>query len=154
MRKVLINMKNKNAICYRLCFILGLTTLMVGLYLLLSKNIAVQGQIIGIIFGLGSGIFGVGLSGILKSLIRNKNPKYFENLDVELGDERNVLIRTKAEAKAGKLLHWINIILCFSVTLMSAYMSIPSWIIIFIALSIVVYPLVASYYIIKINKEI
>lgn len=150
----MINMKNKNAICYRFCFILGLTVLIVGLYLLLSKNIAVRGQVIGVIFGIGSGTFGVGLSSIIRRAHNNKDPKYFEKMDIELGDERNVLIRTKAEAKAGRLLHWMNIILCFSVTLMSAYMSIPSWIIIFIALSIVIYPFVIIYYIKKIGKEI
>ena len=147
-------MKNKNVIYPIFYFVLGTVLLIFGIYLLLSKDTIVEGQIIGIIVGIGSGIFGIGLLYMLKNFINRKNPKYLEKLDIELCDERNITVKTKSEAKTGKFIHWINIVFCLGLTIMSKHVNIPYWIIIFVALSIVLYPFLMIYYIKKIGKEI
>ena len=96
-----------------------------GVYLLLTNYAIASGQILGLILGIGSGIFGLGLSGAVQKILKKHNPNYVKQLELE--DERNIMTRTKAAEATGKFINYTNMVFCLSLVITSIYAFVPYW---------------------------
>ena len=61
----------------------------------------------GAVIGVGAGLFGFGLAKWLLGRWGEKNPDLMKQNEIEVKDERNQLIRRKAQALSGEVLHWL-----------------------------------------------
>lgn len=57
--------------------------------------------------GIGAGLFGYGIAKWCVALWGAKNPDLMKINEIEEKDERNQLIRSKAQAISGEILHWL-----------------------------------------------
>ena len=62
---------------------------------------------IGPVIGVGAGLFGFGLVKWWVERWNEKNPEIVKQNEIERKDERNQLIRGKAQALSGEILHWL-----------------------------------------------
>ncbi len=62
---------------------------------------------IGAVIGVGAGLFGFGLVKWWVERWNEKNPEIVKQNEIERKDERNQLIRSKAQALSGEVLHWL-----------------------------------------------
>ena len=62
---------------------------------------------IGAVIGVGAGLFGFGLVKWWVERWNEKNPEIVKQNEIERKDERNQLIRGKAQALSGEVLHWL-----------------------------------------------
>lgn len=60
----------------------------------------------GIGIGLGSGLLGLSIAQLYMIRYERKNPEEVKRNQVEFADERSVMIRDKAKAKAGDVTSW------------------------------------------------
>lgn len=72
----------------------------------------------GLCIGIGSGLFGLSIAQLYMIRYERKNPEEVKRNEIEFKDERSVMIRDKAKAKAGDItswcilgVAWINILL-------------------------------------------
>ena len=61
----------------------------------------------GAMIGIGAGLFGQGIAKWCVGLWGAKNPDLMKLNAIEVNDERNQLIRSKAQAISGEILHWL-----------------------------------------------
>ena len=61
----------------------------------------------GAMIGIGAGLFGYGIAKWCVGLWGAKNPDLMKINEIEEKDERNQLIRSKAQAISGEVLHWL-----------------------------------------------
>lgn len=62
---------------------------------------------IGAVIGVGAGLFSFGLVKWWVERWNEKNPEIVKQNEIERKDERNQLIRGKAQALSGEILHWL-----------------------------------------------
>ncbi len=62
---------------------------------------------IGAVTGVGAGLFSFGLVKWWVERWNEKNPEIVKQNEIERKDERNQLIRSKAQALSGEILHWL-----------------------------------------------
>ena len=62
---------------------------------------------IGAVIGVGAGLFGFGLVKWWVERWNEKNPEIVKQNEIVRKDERNQLIRSKAQALSGEILHWL-----------------------------------------------
>ena len=62
---------------------------------------------IGAVIGVGAGLFSFGLVKWWVARWNEKNPEIVKQNEIERKDERNQLIRGKAQALSGEILHWL-----------------------------------------------
>lgn len=62
---------------------------------------------IGAVIGVGAGLFSFGLVKWWVERWNEKNPEIVKQNEIERKDERNQLIRSKAQALSGEVLHWL-----------------------------------------------
>ena len=62
---------------------------------------------IGAVIGVGAGLFSFGLVKWWVERWNEKNPEIVKQNEIERKDERNQLIRSKAQAPSGEILHWL-----------------------------------------------
>lgn len=62
---------------------------------------------IGAVIGVGAGLFSFGLVKWWVERWNEKNPEIVKQNEIEKKDERNQLIRSKAQALSGEVLHWL-----------------------------------------------
>ena len=62
---------------------------------------------IGAVIGVGAGLFSFGLVKWWVERWNEKNPELVKQNEIERKDERNQLIRSKAQALSGEILHWL-----------------------------------------------
>ena len=125
----------------------GIIFILLGTYLMVSNK--TSSTITGLLFGIGSGLFGVGLANIISSNTYKKNPKLYEKILIEQNDERNIFIQYKARAKASKIVIYLNSLF---VIVLSAF-SMPLWVILSEVGIIAIHSLSILYFINKYNKE-
>lgn len=72
----------------------------------------------GLCIGIGSGLFGLSIAQLYMIRFERKHPEEVKRNEIEFKDERSVMIRDKAKAKAGDItswcilgVAWINILL-------------------------------------------
>jgi len=97
-------MKKAKTRLYLVIGVLGIALALAAKFLLKDWFSDFQsGAMIGVgagLFGFGSAKWGVGLWG-------EKNPDLMKINEIEEKDERNQLIRSKAQAISGEILHWL-----------------------------------------------
>lgn len=82
--------------------LLGLALLIAGL-IMLKTVINPQGVMLALPYvcvGIGCGIFGQGMGSIIGHKAIKTHPDMEKQMEIELNDERNITIRTRAKAKA------------------------------------------------------
>lgn len=57
--------------------------------------------------GIGAGLFGFGLAKWWVERWNEKNPELMKQNEIEIQDERNQMIRNKAQAVSGEVLRWL-----------------------------------------------
>ncbi len=70
-------------------------------------------RLFGLIFALGCGLIGGGIGGFCQIKRIEKIPGKFKQMEIEYNDERNTLIRYKANAKAGDISNWFVILIAY-----------------------------------------
>ena len=114
-------MISKTKVSYTVLLV-GMVILLLGMYLT-SKD--VFGDYIGITFGIGSGLLGVGAANVFSNWIYNKNPNLKKLKDIELNDERNKFLHYKI----GSEIYKINVYLLSILAVAAAILKAPLWII-------------------------
>ena len=132
--------------------ILGLVVLAVGLYLV--KTIADPKGILltlpYVFVGIGSGLFGQGVAGVIERYVYKKHPDMQKQKEIEVNDERNREISTRAKAKAYDTMVFVFGALMFSFALMSVDVAV-------VLLMVFAYLFVVGshiYYSVKFEKEL
>lgn len=92
----------------------GVILLIVGLSasIFLDKGELIS-RLFGLIFALGCGLIGGGIGGFCQIKRIEKIPGKFKQMEIEYNDERNTLIRYKANAKAGDISNWFVILIAY-----------------------------------------
>lgn len=79
----------------------------------------------GAMIGVGAGLFGFGISKWCFGIWNEKNPELMKQNEIEANDERNQLIRMKAQALCGEILHWLLMVGAW----IGIFVNAPLWII-------------------------
>ncbi len=74
--------------------------------------------------GIGAGLFGFGLAKYWFGRWEEKDPERIKLNAIEVKDERNQLIRSKAQAVSGEILHW----LLMGGAWVSIFLDTPLWV--------------------------
>ena len=103
----------------------------------------------GILLGTGAGVFGANIAKLYFISLEKKNPDMIKENEIELQDERNVLIRQRAKAKSADITQWLIMIIAY----LEIFVNAPLWIILLTVGIFVLYNIIQIYYINKFNKE-
>ena len=103
----------------------------------------------GILLGTGAGIIGASIAKLYTINLEKKNPDMIKENEIELQDERNVLIRQRAKAKSADITQWLIMIIAY----LEIFVNAPLWIILLTVGIFVLYNIIQIYYINKFNKE-
>lgn len=111
------NHKNYVSMAIGVCFFIALSV-----YVLAAK---VNGGVIGVLLGIGISFLLTGLLNIIINKIQSRKPETIRQNYIEYKDERNVMIRYRAKAKAGDISQWFIMGIAYLLILTDA----PLWII-------------------------
>ena len=103
----------------------------------------------GILLGTGAGIIGASIAKLYTINLEKKNPDMIKENEIELQDERNVLIRQRAKAKSADITQWLIMLIAY----LEIFVNAPLWIILLTVGIFVLYNIIQIYYINKFNKE-
>ena len=103
----------------------------------------------GILLGTGAGVIGASIAKLYSINLEKKNPDMIKENEIELQDERNVLIRQRAKAKSADITQWLIMV----ITYLEIFVNAPLWIILLTVGIFVLYNIIQIYYINKFNKE-
>lgn len=92
-------MKQKK-ILYLALLLLGFCFLLAAWFLPTSDSMG------GMLTGMGSGLFALGISRLLLLRQQAKHPEQYRQNEIAANDERNVAIRRRAQALSGEVLQW------------------------------------------------
>lgn len=104
----------------------------------------------GILLGTGAGVIGASIARLYFIRLEKKNPDIIKQNEIELKDERNVLIREKAKAKSADIMQWLIMIIAY----ITIFVNAPLWMTLLAIGIFVLYIIIQIYYINKFNKEI
>lgn len=131
--------------------IAGLALLAVGLYL--AKTVSSPGDFMKafpfVCVGVGCGAFGQGMGALISSRAAQKHPEFQKQMEINLKDERNVAIVSRAKAKAYDVMVFVFGALLLAFALMGVEMTV-------ILLLVFAYLVVVGsgvYYRVKYDKE-
>ena len=103
----------------------------------------------GLLLGTGAGVFGANIAKLYSINLEKKNPDIIKENEIELKDERNILIRQRAKAKSADITQWLIMIIAY----LEIFVNAPLWIILLTVGIFVLYNIIQIYYINKFNKE-
>ena len=103
----------------------------------------------GILLGTGAGVIGASISKLYFINLEKKNPEIIKENEIELQDERNVIIRQKAKAKSADITQWLIMLVAY----LEIFVNAPLWIILLTVGIFVLYNIIQIYYINKFNQE-
>ena len=103
----------------------------------------------GILLGTGAGVLGANIAKLYSINLEKKNPDIIKENEIELKDERNVLILQKAKAKSADITQWLIMLVAYLEILVNA----PLWITLVTIGIFVLYNIIQIYYVNKFNKE-
>lgn len=103
----------------------------------------------GILLGTGAGVIGASIAKLYTINLEKKNPDMIKENEIELQDERNVLIRQRAKAKSADITQWLIMLIAY----LEIFVNAPLWIILLTVGIFVLYNIIQIYYINKFNKE-
>lgn len=132
--------------------ILGLVLLAGGL-ILVKTSTATEGILLTlpyVLVGIGCGLFGQGVAGVIERYVYKKNPDMQKQKEIEVNDERNQQISTRAKAKAYDTMVFVYGALMIAFALMNVDLSV-------VLLFVFAYLFVTGtgvYYRVKFDKEL
>ena len=103
----------------------------------------------GILLGTGAGAIGASIAKLYSINLEKKNPDMIKENEIELQDERNVLIRQRAKAKSADITQWLIMIIAY----LEIFVNAPLWITLVTIGIFVLYNSIQIYYVNKFNKE-
>ena len=103
----------------------------------------------GILLGTGAGVIGASIAKLYSINLEKKNPDIVKKNEIELKDERNILIRQRAKAKSADIIQWLIMLIAYLTILVNA----PLWITLLTVGIFVLYNIIQIYYINKFNNE-
>ena len=103
----------------------------------------------GILLGTGAGVIGASIAKLYSINLEKKNPDMIKENEIELQDERNVLIRQRAKAKSADITQWLIMVIAY----LEIFVNAPLWIILLTVGIFVLYNIIQIYYVNKFNKE-
>ena len=103
----------------------------------------------GILLGTGAGVLGANIAKLYFISLEKKNPDIIKENEIELKDERNVLILQKAKAKSADITQWLIMLVAY----LEIFVNAPLWIILVTIGIFVLYNIIQIYYVNKFNKE-
>lgn len=126
--------------------LIGTVLNFLALWLMISNR--ADGNLTGVLFGIGSGLIGVGISKIFEKAVYRKRPELYKKVTIEQNDERNIAIKNKAQAKAGTILMYLNFIL----VIVMVACKIPLWAILSLVSINLIYSFCVVFFINKFNN--
>ncbi len=136
---------NKKITLYLVLLFLGIC-LVIASFFFHGEEVKAIG---GILIGTGSGFIGLSLSFIIGKHIEHKNPELEKQARIENNDERNILIRYRAKAKAGDITQWFIMVICYITILISA----PVWVSLSVVGVFLLYNILSMYLMTKYQKK-
>ena len=103
----------------------------------------------GILLGTGAGVLGANIAKLYFINLEKKNPDIAKENEIELQDERNILILQRAKAKSADIIQWLIMLIAY----LEIFVNAPLWIILLTVGIFVLYNIIQIYYINKFNKE-
>ena len=103
----------------------------------------------GILLGTGAGAIGASIAKLYSINLEKKNPDMIKENEIELQDERNILIRQKAKAKSADIIQWLMMIIAY----FAIFVNAPLWVILSTISIFILYNVIQIYYVNKFNKE-
>ncbi|MEG1483044.1 hypothetical protein [Clostridium sp.] len=125
--------------------VIGLCLVSVSLFLKLEEMKSVEG----IMIGLGAGLIGMSIANIYMRHLEERNPEISEQNNIELKDERNIMIRNKAKAKAADVTQWLIMGIAYITIIINA----PLWVTVLTVAVFLIYNVAGVYYMNKYQKE-
>ena len=111
----------KKPFLYLMITMLGVISVAFGI-ILYNK---IPDNVDGVLTGLGVGLASAGISMWRFFRMEKKDPEKWKQHEIESQDERNVIIRLKAQAKAGEILQWA----VMAVAWVAIFLDAPLWVI-------------------------
>ena len=111
----------KKSFLYLMITMLGVISVAFGI-ILYNK---IPDNVDGVLTGLGVGLASAGISMWRFFRMEKKDPEKWKQHEIESQDERNVIIRLKAQAKAGEILQWA----VMAVAWVAIFLDAPLWVI-------------------------
>lgn len=100
----------------------GILIFIFGFYLM--NNDVNKGGLTGILVGIGSGLFGVGLANIFTLFYIQKNPEKAKWKEIQVNDERNKILKYKT----GSTIYTINWYIICVLMVIASILEAPIWI--------------------------
>lgn len=97
---------------YIVLLIMGILFIIIGIIISQIADIEVK-NITGILYGLGAGASGMSVAKIIENRYFLAHPDKKEEEKIERMDERNILLRNRAKAKAGDITDIVLIVVAF-----------------------------------------
>lgn len=107
-------------------------------------------KISGLMIGIGAGVFSYSISLLVNMLYLQKHPEYQKQSTIELKDERNIMIRNHAKAKAADIMQWVIVAL----TYVSILLSLPLWFTLLVVMLVPAYNIIVMVYTNKYQREL
>ena len=126
-----------------------ITALILSIIMIILSQFVELNSHSGILLGTGAGVIGASIAKLYFISLEKKNPDMIKENEIELQDERNVLIRQSAKDKSADITQWLIMIIAY----LEIFVNAPLWIILLTVGIFVLYNIIQIYYINKFNKE-
>ena len=126
-----------------------ITALSISIIMIIGSLFVELNSLSGLLLGTGAGVIGASITRLYFIRLEKKNPDVMKQNEIELKDERNILIRQKAKAKSADIIQWLIMLIAYLTILVNA----PLWITLLTVGIFVLYNIIQIYYINKFNKE-
>ena len=126
-----------------------ISALIISIIMIILSQFVELNSLSGILLGTGAGVLGANIAKLYFISLENKNPDIIKENEIELKDERNVLILQKAKAKSADITQWLIMLVAYLEILVNA----PLWITLVTIGIFVLYNIIQIYYVNKFNKE-
>ena len=126
-----------------------ITALIISVIMIILSQFVELNSHSGILLGTGAGVIGASIAKLYSINLEKKNPDMIKENEIELKDERNILILQRAKAKSADITQWLIMIIAY----LEIFVNAPLWIILLTVGIFVLYNIIQIYYINKFNKE-
>ena len=126
-----------------------ITALSISIIMIIGSLFVDLNSLSGLLLGTGAGVFGANIAKLYFINLEKKNPDIAKENEIELQDERNILILQRAKAKSADIIQWLIMLIAY----LEIFVNAPLWIILLTISVFVLYNIIQAYYINKFNKE-
>ena len=126
-----------------------ITAIIISVIMIILSQFVELNSHSGILLGTGAGVLGANIAKLYSINLEKKNPDIVKENEIELKDERNILIRQRAKAKSADIIQWLIMLIAY----LEIFVNAPLWIILVTIGIFVLYNIIQIYYINKFNKE-